>query len=368
MSFAEVRHQESAIAALGASLAMQRVPQAFIFCGPAGVGKALTARLLARTLLCDKPLTGGGKSAAPQACGKCPQCRLCDTGNHPDLSWFRKPPDRADLPMSLVARGKGSPEAATINESVQLKPMQAACHVTVVEDAERMNASSANAFLKTFEESPEGSYLLLVVTALDRLLPTIRSRGQLVRFRALPEEFVAKLLLREEGMSADQAEVLARFGEGSCDQALALWRSGFLGLRRDILDVLPEAGRAEALVAADGIIDWANKQAHQQKTTNKAVEENELRRLHLKRALALLASVFRDALVLKATGDEGNIRNSEARAMLKRIASRLPSQAIERGLKRMLEYQIYVDRNLHNKLLIENACLEMCDLLGPVRS
>ena len=366
MSFAEVRHQESAIAALESSLAMQRVPHAFIFCGPAGVGKALTARLLARTLLCDKPQTGRGKSAGPGACGKCPQCLLCDSGNHPDLSWFRKPPERADLPISLVTRRSGSPDSATINESVQLKPMQAECCVTVVEDAERMNAEAANAFLKTFEESPEGSYLVLVVTTLDRLLPTIRSRGQLVRFKALPDEFVAELLSREDGVSADQAKVLARFSEGSADRAMALWRSGFLDLRRDILDSLPGAGRAEALVAADGIMDWANKQAHQQKTTNKKVEENELRRLHLKRALALLASVFRDALMLKVTDGDADVQNSDAKPLLKKAASRLPAETIERGLKRMLQYQTYVDRNVHNQLLMENACLELCDLLGPL--
>ena len=154
MSFAEIRHQERAVAALERLLAADRVPHAFIFCGPAGVGKAMAARALAQTLLCDVPNSerrgprgpraeaaqqsakGSPRQAGPQrgsnigACGKCPQCRLVERDSHPDLYWFSKPPERAEFPIAVVTRRDGSPDGPTINESVQLKPMQAACRVT----------------------------------------------------------------------------------------------------------------------------------------------------------------------------------------------------------------------------------------------
>lgn len=367
MSFAELQHQPAAVTALEAALAAERVPHAFIFCGPAGVGKALAARLLARTLLCDKPKVTRGKRPTVSACGKCSQCVLLAAGTHPDLNWFSKPADRADLPIALVTRRDGSPDGLTINESVQLKPMQAACRVTVIEDAEEMNAAAANAFLKTFEESPEGSYLVLLVTSLDRLLPTIRSRGQLVRFKALPHEFVAELLAHEAGLSAAEAAVLARFSEGSIQHGLALAQSEFLKLRRDVLDVLSTADRAKALVIADAVMEWANQQAHQQQTTGKKVEENELRRTHLKQALALMGSLLRDALVMTTSQGKSDILNSDVQPLVRRMSDRLPTDTVERGLRRMLDYQTYVDRNVHNQLLIENACLEMCDLLAPIR-
>jgi len=367
VSFAELQHQPSAAAALEAALAAERVPHAFIFCGPAGVGKALAARLLARTLLCERPKTGRGKHPTVAACGSCPQCLLCDAGTHPDLNWFAKPADRAELPISLVTRRDDSPQGLTINESVQLKPMQAACRVTVIEDAEEMNASAANAFLKTFEESPQGSYLVLLVTSLDTLLPTIRSRGQLVRFRSLPHRFVADLLARDTGLGADEAAVLARFSEGSIQRAAALARSDFLALRRDVLAALPAAGRAEALVIADAVMEWASRQAGEQQTTGKKVEENELRRTHLKRALDLMGSLLRDALVAATAGPEADLINADATPLVQRIAQRLAPDALERGLRRMIEYQTYVDRNVHNALLIENACLHMADLLAPLR-
>ncbi len=368
MSFAELQHQPSAVAALEAALAAERVPHAFIFCGPAGVGKALAARLLARTLLCDRQATARGKTQTVTACGSCRQCRLCDAGTHPDLNWFAKPADRADLPISLVTRRDDSPPGLTINESVLLKPMQAACRVTVIEDAEAMNAAAANAFLKTFEESPQGSYLVLLVTSLDRLLPTIRSRGQLVRFRALPHRFVAEVLARQTDLGPDDAAILARFSEGSIARGTALARSGFLALRRDVLEALPEAGRAEALALADAVMEWASRQADLQQTTGRKVEENELRRIHLKHALDLMGSLLRDVLVAATAGPDAHLLNADATPLVQRIAQRLAPDALEGGLRRMIQYQTYVDRNVHNALLIENACLDMADLLAPLRS
>lgn len=367
MSFADIRHQPRAVAALESVLATGRVPHGFIFCGPAGVGKALTARALARTLLCDEPKKGRGKAAAVQACGKCPQCRLMARDSHPDLTWFRRPPERAALTIGVVTRRNDSPEGRTINESVQLKPMQARCRVTVVEDAEQMNLAAANAFLKTFEEAPEGAYLVLLVTTLDRLLPTIRSRGRLVWFGALPEEFVAELLVRDCGLPARDAAVLARFSEGSMEQAAALARSEFLAMRRRVLEALPGLDRAAALELADALGAWATEQARGEVETKAKVEENQLRRLYLKRALALLAGVFRDALLAGSGADGGGLRNADAAQFIQRVAAAVPAEAVERAVARLIEYQTFVDRNVHVQLLLENACLEVCDLLAPVR-
>lgn len=368
MSFSEVQHQAQAVAALRSVLATDRVPHGFIFCGPAGVGKAMTARALAAALLCDAPKTGRGKASAPRACGTCLQCRQVARDSHPDLTWFRRRPDKSQFTIDVVTRRDKSPDGVTINESVQLKPMQAGCHVTVIEDAEEMNAPAANAFLKTFEEAPDGAYLVLLVTTLDRLLPTIRSRGRLVRFRALPAEFVAELLERDHDLSARDAGVLARFAGGSMDQAAALARSEFLSIRKEVLGALPTLDRGDALVLADALGAWATEQARNEVQTKAKVEENHLRRTHLKRALAMLASVFRDALLTTAGADETGLQNTDAAPLVRRLASGLRPEAIERAVQRMIEYQTLVDRNVHNQLLLENACLDVADLCSPARA
>ncbi len=407
MSFSLIKHQQQAVAALQGAIRTNRMPHGFIFCGPAGVGKALTASALARYLLCEQPVQT--KDGLADSCGACKQCVMADHGTHPDLSMFAKPAEAAQFPINLVTRREGSPESPTINESVQLKPMQAARRVTIIEDAESMTEAAANAFLKTFEEAPDGSFLILLVTSLDRLLPTIRSRGRLIRFRTLPVEFVAELLI-DQGLPSDkaggqpvaeagagrgrktarsgtatatakaskdaplptkpvspeEAEVLANWSDGSIAQARSLASCNFAELREKIFRILPTLDRLAALEMAETIDSWVATQAEEQARTKAAVEKNSLRRRYLKLALALLASVFRDSLVLVHAGPQSLLTNIDAEPLLEEVARSLPSTELEAIIARLLECQTLVDRNAHIQLLLENACLDVADTMQRI--
>ena len=137
MSFSEIQHQQQAVDALQGAMRSNRLPHAYIFCGPPGVGKALTARALARFLLCDAPLVDQPTGHA-DACGRCRQCQLSDHQSHPDLTVYRKPATAALFPIDMVTRRPSSADTPTINESVQYTPMQAARRVTIIDDAELM--------------------------------------------------------------------------------------------------------------------------------------------------------------------------------------------------------------------------------------
>ena len=365
--------------ALEGVLSSDRVPHAIIFCGPAGVGKAMTARGLAKILLCDAPKKLRGAGASPEPCNACDQCRHVDRNSHPDLMWFRRPAGRAEFPINVVTRRDDSPDGQTVNESAQLTAMQARNRVTVIEDAELMNEEASNAFLKTFEEAPEGSYLVLLVTSLDRLLPTIRSRGRLIRFSALPDEFVVELLRRDASLSAADAGTLARFAEGSMERAASLARSEFLKLHGEVMAALPTLDRAAALVLADAVEAWATEQAESEaqlkageSSTSKAkqratVEKNTLRRGYLKRALSMLGSVLQDALLTSVGARGESLRNASAGSLVRRLAETVPHDRLRKGVERFIEYETYVDRNVHTQLLVENACLELSDLMAPAR-
>ncbi len=158
---------------------IERLPHALLLNGPPGIGKRLFAERLARRLVCERGT----------ACGACRACRLATGGNHPDVMIVRPPEGKAEITVD---------DARTLNQFLMLTPHLATRRVVLVVDADRLNRSASNAILKTLEEPPAGSYLLLVSDAAARLLPTIRSRCQsLVLPRPTQEEGLAYLRTHE---------------------------------------------------------------------------------------------------------------------------------------------------------------------------
>ncbi len=147
------------------ALAAGKVPHALLFVGPAGVGKAACARALAAALNCEtRPGLG---------CASCTACEKIEAGIHPDV-------------IALAPEGAGNfIQADTIRgliERLGYPPHEGAARVVILEDAERLHLSAANAFLKTLEEPPARTHFILVTAAPDQLPITIRSRCQRVRF------------------------------------------------------------------------------------------------------------------------------------------------------------------------------------------
>src|SRR5262249_41493055 len=130
-----------------------RLGHAYLFTGPAGVGKRLFARELAKTLLCDN---------APdenwQACGKCASCQLVDADTHPDLIAAGRPEDKNEVPIETVRE---------LCRLLSLKPARGRGKVAILDDADDLNPYSANSFLKTLEEPPPQSVLILIGTRSD---------------------------------------------------------------------------------------------------------------------------------------------------------------------------------------------------------
>src|SRR5205823_2691215 len=147
------------------------------------------------------------------ACDRCPACRLCAAGTHPDLYTAAKPEDKAELPVEVIR---------AFCDQLALTPTRGVRTIGLVEDADDFNEESANAFLKTLEEPAPRSVLVLLATTEEGQLPTIRSRCQAVRFHPLPAADVAAVLAGHGVTDPAALDRLVRLAAGSPGRALAL--------------------------------------------------------------------------------------------------------------------------------------------------
>src|SRR5882672_884325 len=171
-------------AELARARASDRVHGAYLFEGPAGTGKTETALWFARLLLCK-----GAEPGALEACGRCHDCRLFAADAHPDL--HRVEPDGARIKVEAIRE---------LRAGLSLVANERGRRVALIAQAEKLRAEAANALLKTLEEPPPGTVLLLVTSAAEVLPRTLRSRTLRVRFPAWSQGAIAAAL-EAEGMS-----------------------------------------------------------------------------------------------------------------------------------------------------------------------
>jgi DNA polymerase-3 subunit delta' len=211
---------------LGRAVAAARVHGAYLFEGPAGTGRRATALWFVRLLVCREP--------GSDPCGRCPDCLRSapgegrPLGSHPDL--LRIEPDGAQIKVDQV-RG--------LQRDLSLAPNEGGRRAAILFEAERLNAAAANALLKTLEEPPPRTTLILVTERADGLPATVRSRTTRIRFAPQDEAAVAAAL-REEGFDAADAWLAAALGGGSAASAQA-WAADHLEAAREMRDALERA-------------------------------------------------------------------------------------------------------------------------------
>ena len=224
--------QQRAVGQLERAIASGKLAQAYLFDGPDGVGKRAAAVALAAALNCD---------VDPLGCGRCESCGKVARDLHPDVIFIAA--DGAQIKIEQV-RG--------VTERLVFAPNEGRTRVIVLDEAERLNPSSGNALLKSLEEPRPHTRFVLVSAAPHRLLPTIRSRCQRVRFAPLAEEQLAGLLVAR-GVEQEAAREAALLADGSAGRALALLEGGRMGERRGLATRLEQAaasGSAHTVFAA----------------------------------------------------------------------------------------------------------------------
>jgi DNA polymerase-3 subunit delta' len=223
-----------------------RLPHAILLSGRSGIGKATLAFRFARFLLANGDHTI--KAAGERGLAIDPESALfrrVAAGGHADLLTV----ERAYDPRRRRRRGEiVAEDAREITSFFRLTPAEEGWRIVIVDGAEDMNRSAANALLKVLEEPPRQALLLLVSHSPGRLLPTIRSRCRRFPLFPLTHAVVARLALgyRPE-LTQPGAEALAALSDGSVGRALELAEAGGLGLYRSILEILSDTPRLDVV-------------------------------------------------------------------------------------------------------------------------
>lgn len=212
---------EKAKLLLHRSLTAGRIPHAYLFRGPDGVGKRLFAKGLAAALNCRD-------RHGAEACGMCPSCRKFRSMNHPDFLVIS--PEKGVIKIDRIRQ---------LGEQLTYPPYESKTRVVVLEDVQTMRREAANSLLKTLEEPPDNNVLILTAESSQEVLATLVSRCQVVPFAALSIADTTAILV-SHGVAPAAAPLLARLAEGSPGRALLLQHTEMVALWQEVVRVVSD--------------------------------------------------------------------------------------------------------------------------------
>ncbi|HOU35747.1 MAG TPA: DNA polymerase III subunit delta' [Candidatus Omnitrophota bacterium] len=324
MIFDEIIGQEKAINRLKGYIDTRTVDGAFLFTGPAGVGKALCARSFAKALNCLSPDAHG--------CNECASCRKIDKDAHPDIHVIDS--CAAGEPADEEANQIKIAQIRQLQEDIGYRPYEGRKKVFIINNAHQMNLEAANAFLKTLEEPPSDSVIILITDRRALLLPTVVSRCRIVKFyplsRSRLEEALTAGAVDGTRCSQQEAHFLAYFSEGSLGTALRLRERRVFEEKNRVIDLFCGSARP----AGDPV---------------PAVSRQELLS-----SFNILASWFRDIYMLKTGAGPQELIHADRRDELAANARRYSFDDLDRIFGLISESALNVERNVNKKLLVSN--------------
>lgn len=235
MAWQSIEGHDAIAAEFAQTHARGRLAGTYLFIGPAGVGKGTFARRLAKALTCSAPRAG------LVACDACASCVQAEAGSHPDIDIVQKPEDRATIPLDALIGDADHRLREGLCWRLLLRPALGGRKVAIILDADHLAEEAANCLLKTLEEPPADAVIILVGTALERQLPTIRSRCRIVRFGPLSAAEIMRVLATEHASgSGDERRVqaCAAAAAGSLHRARLLLDDDLLAFRDGLFRAL----------------------------------------------------------------------------------------------------------------------------------
>lgn len=332
MALRDVKGQDRAAGILLRTLGRGRLPSAYLFAGESGIGKRFAAINLAKAINCvrdrnalfgarDESVENGTKDL--DSCDICSACRKIDAGAHPDVSVIA--PQKGEIRVD---------EIRAVEEALSFRPHEGKKKIVIIDDADTMNQSAANAFLKTLEEPPEDSLIILVSSNPDRLPETVRSRCSCVKFTPLSADACREVIRtvfgkqpkkgdndKRQEFTDHQLSVVVKLSMGRPGLAVS---SEVLKDRERFLHLL------ENMVDGDGEI-WAGRDEMEQ-------------------WLDMALVVLRDMMMLKAMGNAVMLFNEDIGNTLSVMGKRAEIRSIVESYTKINHLRGKLDYNLNKAI------------------
>jgi len=307
------------------------VRHAYLFCGPPGLGRRTLALRLTQALNCTEPIAAG------IPCGTCRDCRQVGSMQHPDMNVIQALDDEGRPKEGGTLRVN---QVREVQHALSLKPFQAKYRVALFLRFQEANDNAANALLKTLEEAPAHAILLLTADTPEQLLPTIVSRCEILRLRALPIGAIEADLL-ERGVEEERARLLAHISGG---------RPGYA--RRLVNDVTVLEKREERLNDLQTLLPAprVEKFAYAEKL---AKDKDTMRQV-----IFIWLSYWRDVM-LRVAQAETPLVNIDRNMEIEFLAGRLNLSAARRVVNDLESALEKMDRNVNSRLLAEVLLLDL---------
>ena len=299
------------------TVASDRIAGAYLFVGPTGVGKETVARYFAQLIFCEQ------EAQPPIVCGECLACRKVDSGNHPDLQFIR--PEGSLLKIGQIRE---------LQKQIIYEPLEASRKVYILTDVERMNAEAENCLLKTLEEPPASSVLILLTSNLRALLPTTRSRCQILQFHLMPTQELTEILVELFSVAPEQATTLAITADGAIGKALTQLEKGDI-LAEEVPEILKATDRLAAFRLAEHFKDNPD-------------------------TLGELVTWYRDLLFLQQGAPNDLITHIHSLRELQSIVPRYSRLRLQQAIQTVFDTKSLIENtNTNATLALEVMCLKL---------
>ena len=322
MNFKEIVGHERQINILKKSIDSDKVSHSYLFEGSQGLGKRKVAQAFSKALLC--------KNNGEKPCNECSSCIKFDTGNHPDFKMLS--------PIKALISKK---EIEDLIRSTSILPFESHRKVYIIDEAQNIILNSQNTLLKTLEEPPDYIVIIIITSNVNRLIPTIISRCQNIKFNLIEEGKIIDLLKKEYKIGEDRAKIIGSFANGSIGKALDLLETDDFFEKRDaiinLINQIIKGNKIKIFTASDLL----NK-------NKDTIEET----------LDIFIYWFRDLLIYKELGDSPLIINKDKINMLS-DQSFLDRTRIHDIIYNIEETKINVKRNINFNLSIETMLLNI---------